>query len=187
MSSSANNQQKSRRTLLMVLAAFILPVVIAKLALDNQWFNYGVTNQGELLEQPLTLDEIGLQKAEIKQWFVIYSLPKDCDEHCQQTLMGIEHAYLALGRETPRVTPIALSDSPFNAEQLKQIDDRHWRILTTPEAAKSVLSSAQIYVSDPLGNIVLTYTQPENIDDIPAFGKAMLSDLKKLLKYSRIG
>lgn len=186
-SNATNNQRKSRRTLLLVLAAFILPIVLAKLALDNQWFNYGVTNQGQLLEQPLTLEEIGLEKSEIKQWFVIYSLPDNCDEHCQQTLMGIEHAYLALGRETPRVTPIALSNSPFNAEQLQYINDKHWRVIDTPVAAQTTLSSSQIYVADPLGNIVLTYTQPASIDDIPAFGKAMLSDLKKLLKYSRIG
>lgn len=180
-------QQKSRRSLLLVLAAFIIPIVLAKLALHYQWFNYGVTNQGELLKQPLTVAEIGLDQGELKQWLVIYALPENCDQPCQQTLMGIEHAYLALGRETPRVTPIAMSSSVFNAEQINQLDNKHWRIVDMPSDAQTRLSTMQIYVADPLGNIVLTYQQPTNAEAIPAFGKSMLSDLKKLLKYSRIG
>lgn len=180
-------QQKSRRSLLLVLAAFIVPIVLAKLALHYQWFNYGVTNQGDLLEQPLTVAEIGLDQGKLKQWLVIYALPENCEQQCQQTLMGIENTYFALGRETPRVTPIALSSSVFNAEQLQTLNDKHWRIMNTPANAQSSLSTMQIYVADPLGNIVLTYKQPANADAIPAFGKSMLSDLKKLLKYSRIG
>ena len=180
-------QQKSRRSLLLVLAAFVIPIVLAKLALHYQWFNYGVTNQGQLLTSPMTLADIGIEQDELKQWLVIYSLPEDCNEQCEQTLMGIEHAYMALGRETPRVTPVALSNSPFHAPQLKQLNANHWQIITTPSKAASALSSVQIYVSDPLGNIVLTYAQPTSVEGIPAFGKAMLSDLKKLLKYSRIG
>lgn len=180
-------QQKSRRSLILVLAAFIIPIVMAKLALHFQWFNYGVTNQGELLAQPLTLSETGIQTEQEKQWLVIYTLPENCDQQCQQTLVGIEHTYLALGRETPRVTPIAISASPFNAEQLQHINKNHWRIIDTPMNAEKQLAKMQIYIADPLGNIVLTYQQPTNSDAIPAFGKSMLSDLKKLLKYSRIG
>ncbi len=184
---SNKQQQKSRRTLVLVLLAFILPVLLAKLALDNQWFNYGVTNQGNLIDQPLNIGDVGIDPQAIKQWLVIYNLPENCQQKCLQTLKGIEQSYLALGRETPRVTPIAISNSPFNAEQLKLVNQRHWQIITSADNANNQLSSEHIYVADPLGNIVLSYPQPATIEDIPSFGKAMLEDLKKLLKYSRIG
>ena len=48
---SSSQQKKSRRTLLIVLAAFILPVVLAKLAHTLHWFDYGVTNKGNLIEK----------------------------------------------------------------------------------------------------------------------------------------
>lgn len=182
---SKSNQQKSRRSLLLLLLAFILPVLLAKLALENQWFDYGVTNQGDLMEQPMTLEDIGLDQQE--KWLVIYSLPENCDNQCLQTLKGIENTYFALGRETPRVTPVALSHSPFNAQQLNKLNAQHWQILDAPAAALQTLSVEQIYVSDPLGNIVIRYQRPDTEADISSFGKAMLGDLKKLLKYSRIG
>ncbi|MDG1732603.1 MAG: hypothetical protein P8M49_04445 [Thalassotalea sp.] len=184
---SSKQQQQSRKTLILVLLAFILPVVLAKLALDNQWFDYGVTNQGDLMATPLTLDEVGIDPLANKQWLVIYNLPDNCQQQCLLTLKGIENSYLALGRETPRVTPIAISNSPFNAEQLKLVNQNHWQIISTPKDTSQELSTEFIYVADPLGNIVLSYPEPATEADIPAFGKAMLEDLKKILKYSRIG
>ncbi|NMP16087.1 hypothetical protein [Thalassotalea sp. Y01] len=182
---------KNRRSLILLLLVFVVPVILAKLALDNQWFNYGVTNQGQLLNNKLTLADIGLSKDDNKQWLVIYSMPDNCDQQCQFTLSGIESTYMALGKETPRVTPVAISISPFNAEQLKLVNENHWRIVSKAEQAAddsaSFLSPLKIYIADPLGNIVLTYDQPHQADAVPAFGKSMLSDLKKMLKYSRIG
>ena len=182
-----NEKTKSRRSLILLLSVFIIPVVLAKLALTNQWFNEGVTNQGTLVEGELTLANIGIAVPENKQWLVIYSVPENCDEKCIQALKGIENTYLALGRETPRVTPVALTRSPFNAEQLQSLDNNHWQFKTTNAEALKQLPPGQIYVSDPLGNIMLNYQQPQNAEDIPAFGRGMLSDMKKLLKYSRIG
>ncbi|TRX55140.1 hypothetical protein [Thalassomonas sp. M1454] len=184
---SSKQQQQSRKTLVLVLLAFILPILLAKLALDNQWFNYGVTNQGDLIENPLTLNEVGIDPLANKQWLVIYNLPDDCQQQCLLTLKGIENSYLALGRETPRVTPIAISNSPFNAEQLKLVNQQHWKIISTPADTSKTLSTKFIYVADPLGNIVLSYPEPTTEAAIPEFGKAMLADLKKVLKYSRIG
>ena len=54
------SKHKNRRSLLLLLAVFILPLLLAKLALDNQWLAQGVTNQGKLLTQPLTTAELGI-------------------------------------------------------------------------------------------------------------------------------
>ncbi len=185
--SKAAVSRKSRRSLLLLLLVFIVPILLAKMALDNQWFNYGVTNQGELLDEPLTLSDVDIEAFTEKQWLLLYTVPQNCDQRCIETLKGIENTYFALGKETPRVTPIALSHSPFNAEQLKQLNQKHWRIQSTPEKALQRLTEQTVYVADPLGNIILQYNTPEKTQELTTFGKAMLTDLKKLLKYSRIG
>ena len=37
---------KSRQYLLLILGVFVLPVILAKLALNGQWFDMGLTNKG---------------------------------------------------------------------------------------------------------------------------------------------
>ncbi|WP_371374788.1 hypothetical protein [Thalassotalea aquiviva] len=184
---SKSEHSNSRRSFILLLAAFIIPVVLAKFALTQQWFNYGVTNLGELIETPLTLADVGIEAPKTKQWLVIYSLPQECNKRCQHTLLGVQNSYFALGRETPRVTPIALTHSSVNLEQIKQLDARHWQVISAPAHVATELSSSKVYIADPLGNIIISYQQPISENEVPSFGKAMLSDLKKLLKYSRIG
>ena len=90
-------QKKSRRSMIMVLGAFILPIVLAKLALTQNWLEYGVTNKGTLVENELTLQKLGLEEASIQQtWLVIYSLPAKCDAHCEQTLLSVNTDQLTL-------------------------------------------------------------------------------------------
>lgn len=45
-------------TMLALLAVFIVPVVLAKLALDNNWFNRAVTNKGELIQPVMDLSAL---------------------------------------------------------------------------------------------------------------------------------
>ena len=67
LSNSDNHLKKSRRSLLLVLAAFILPIILAKFALEQQWLNTGVTNKGTLLTNELTLEKLGLDNADFEQ------------------------------------------------------------------------------------------------------------------------
>ncbi|WP_371187891.1 hypothetical protein [Thalassotalea maritima] len=176
--------KNNRRSLLLLIGVFILPVILAKLALEYQWFNYGVTNQGALLNQPQTLNEKGIKVDLNKQWLLITALPDNCDERCAFTLSGMDNTYLALGRETHRVTPIVISATQLSDQYQQIIHQQSWQHVTQQEHS---LSANKVYVVDPLGNIVLTYDKPTTEQAIPAFGKAMLSDLKKVLKLSRIG
>ena len=56
--STANidNSATNKRTLIILVLVFVVPVILAKLALDGNWFNKGVTNNGELLSSPLAFD-----------------------------------------------------------------------------------------------------------------------------------
>ncbi len=185
MSSSLS---KSRRNLLLVLGVFIIPVVLAKLALEQHWFNYGVTNQGKLSEQEYSLADLGLtQDIPKEQWLMLYRIPKNCQKHCQDTLLAVNNTYTLLGKELPRVTPIALVEQQQTDAVLTSMRHRKWQQLPLPEQATKLMTIDQLIIVDPLGNLVMFHDAPKDESDLAVFSKAILADMKKLLKYSRIG
>ncbi|MEW6984288.1 hypothetical protein AAD001_16665 [Colwelliaceae bacterium 6471] len=179
---------KSRRNLLLVLGVFIIPVVLAKLALEQHWFKYGVTNQGALSKQELTLTDIGLSNTKFnEQWLMLYRVPSMCDQLCNDTLLAVNNTYTLLGKELPRVTPVALFEQQLSQQEQSNFRHHKWLNMPLPEQATSLMSQSQLVIVDPLGNIVMTYNAPNNQQGLATFSKAILADMKKLLKYSRIG
>ena len=185
---SALKLTKSRRLLLLVIGVFVLPVVLAKLALNEQWFDYGVTNQGELVGNELTLTDLGLKPEQFnQQWLMLVNLPEQCDDFCQKTLLIINNAYTLLGKEIPRVTPVALIENNQADITYQAMHHKKWQAYALPEEAKKVLDHQQLLIVDPLSNIVLSYPLPTEEAEVNKLGKAVIADMKKLLKYSRIG
>ena len=182
------NVKKSRRSLILLLSIFIIPVVMAKLALDNDWFNEGVTNSGALLDQELTLSEIELSDDALqKKWLIISRIPDNCEKRCKQSLYGMNQTFISLGKEMRRVVPVGLYENQVDTASLGNLKIDVWAFNQASSAAMSKLDPSKIYVADPLGNIILEYQQPLTDGEVLTFGKEMLSDLRKLLKYSRIG
>ena len=68
-----------------------------------------------------------------------------------------------------------------------KIQLKKWHIQAMPALAKATIAQSQVLIVDPLGNVILSHMPPANAEQLPAFGKAILADFKKLLKYSRIG
>ena len=179
---------KSRRTLLITLAVFILPVVLAKLALEQHWFNYGVTNHGQLAEQELTLTDLGIENEKLKeQWLILYRIPTNCQQLCEKTLLSLNNTYTLLGKELPRVTPVALFEESLTEKQLSNFRHAKWQKYSLPAQANKHIATNQLVIVDPLGNVVMSYQGPIEKAGLVSFDKAILADMKKLLKYSRIG
>ncbi len=192
IASSLNNnntqQHKNRRSLILLLTVFILPVLLAKLALDNEWLNAAVTNQGTLLTQPLSLNDLGINDEVLnKQWLIIYRLPDVCSKLCLQSIEIVHNSYVVLGKDMPRVTPVLLNQNTFSAQQKKQLSKSQWQIRTLTPQISHLLSTPQILIADPLGNIILSHQLPEEANQQDLLGKAIIADMKKLLKYSKVG
>jgi hypothetical protein len=180
--------QRNRRSLLLLMSVFILPILLAKLALDNQWLNLGVTNQGKLLTQPLTLEDLGISESELaKQWLIIYRLPNTCPDVCLHSIETVHNSYVALGKDMPRVSAVLLKGNIFSAQQSKQLAKSQWKILALTPKINNLLQEPQVLIVDPLGNIILKHQLPEQEQLQAAFGKAIVADMKKLLKYSKVG
>jgi len=181
-------KRNNRRSFLLMIAVFALPIILAKFALDGDWLATGVTNKGTLLTNELTLEKLGIDKTKFnEQWLILYNLPKNCDFDCQKTLESVHNTYVALGKEMPRVTPVALYQKELSTEQLQQISKSQWQLIAMPLKAKEHLNKPQVLIVDPLGNVFLSHKIPDKVEQLPQFGKQILTDMKKLLKYSKVG
>ena len=95
----------SRKALIMLVAVFVLPVILAKIALDNDFFNRASTNRGELL-QP-TLDATPLLSGEQNIWRQKESAqeeepganPKDGTGCARSAACSYEHRMHAIDRQ----------------------------------------------------------------------------------------
>jgi len=186
--STTSSNHRNRRSLLLLIGVFILPILLAKLALDNQWLNLGVTNQGKLLAQPLTLKELGINESELaKQWLIIYRLPSVCPDVCLHSIETVHNSYVALGKDMPRVSAVLLKENIFSTQQSQQLAKSQWKIIALTPQMNNLLHEPQVLIADPLGNVILRHQLPEQEQLQAEFGKAIVADMKKLLKYSKVG
>ena len=177
----------SKRNFILMLVAFALPVILAKLALEKNWLDYGVTNNGQLMSEEVSLTDLGLADERFnQQWLVMYAMPQQCDVHCEKILEIVHSSYVLLGKEMPRVTPVALSQG-LSEKQSLSIANSQWLVTNMPIQTKPFVDNEKIFIADPQGNVFLSYDIPENSAELAALGKLIIADMKKVLKYSRIG
>ncbi len=173
-------QKTSPRLNLVIIAlVFILPVILAYLALGGNWFKPASTNQGELLQPALSLDAKQLPDSLSGKWLILVPTDQNCAQLCEESIYVAEQTDLALGRESDRVMAARYYTADAEIQTLGNE-------LKYPLSVNSLLTE-YIYIADPLGQIILRYPVSEQRDNNLMAGKHMLADLKKLLKLSRVG
>ncbi len=183
-------KKKRPLTPLLLVVVFVLPVILAKLALDNDWFNKASTNRGELLPEglDLTQSDASLQP----KWRILYRLPQYCDEQCENALYSMQQIWLALGKESDRVEPLVWTDENSDQAKVSALSEQDLlKVLATHQQnVKKVFKDVPadgIFLVDTLGNIVLRYPTALEQQQAVMQSRDILADLRKLLKLSRIG
>jgi hypothetical protein len=181
------------RTLLILALVCAAPVVASYAA--YYWFRpAGHVNYGELLEaRPLpemtgTLpDGKTFRLSDYRgRWLFLTADAGTCEDACQRKLYATRQARTIQGREQERVVRIWLqaAAAPAPAPQLvaqhpglvvARVEPDQWTALPGVGAVPQ-----NIYLIDPLGNVVLRYPAAPDI-------KRMATDLERLLRASRIG
>jgi hypothetical protein len=174
----------SKKTLIIMVAVFVLPVVLAKIALENDWFNKASTNKGALL-QP-TLDLSTMLKESSPTWRLLYILPEQCDQRCENALFSINQVWLALGKESDRAQALVLTTPNSDKTALASLAD-YPNVATLSVDDTGPLAFQSVYVVDTLNNAMLFYQISEDKEEAVMESRNMLADIKKLLKLSRIG
>jgi hypothetical protein len=198
-------QRRGRRQLLLLAALFFVPLAIAFWLYygGSGWRPVGGTNKGDLVDPAVPLPEVALLRPDGSttatdflrgRWTVAYLGDGACDERCRKALYLSRQTRIALNKDMDRVQRVFLATSPgidgrFMAAEhpdlqlaLVGADAGSQALLASFPALDGIAPAAagRLYLIDPLGNLVLSYAAA-------APDKALLTDIKKLLKLSHIG
>ena len=129
------------------------------------------------------------------KWSLLYLAEDSCTDNCRQGLYKLRQIRLATGKHAHRVQRVLAVFSEqlpgYIADDLVQeyrgqllvMADKITRTHAEQEDTyfdREQVYKKRIYLVDPQGNLVLSY--PAEVDP-----KGIIKDLKRLLKYSRIG
>lgn len=194
---------KRRKTQAWVLVGvFFAPLLLAFLLYyGGEWRPAGTTNHGELVTPPRPIPEINLSIAGREQatgqllhgkWTLLYVARGACTLDCQRSLTQIRQVRLALGDGMIRVQRVFVNTGVCCEGEYLEHEHPGLLLAHADSASAATLldtisvdtipaiDANRIYVIDPLGNLMMSYTSKTP-------GKGMLEDLKKLLKLSSIG
>lgn len=175
----------------LFVAVFLLPVILAKLALDNGWFNQAATNKGQLISPPIDIGQLKAPQAEPK-WKLIYVLPEICNAECENALYSIAQVRSALGKESDRAEVVVITHEKSNLLQLKQLkENQNIRLVACDLASLQQMFKDNrtdgIFIGDTLDNVILRYPLQPDQEQAVLHSRDILSDMRKVLKLSRIG
>jgi hypothetical protein len=187
--SSKGAPRRGRRTLLLVAAIAVAPIVASYLAYylfpRDQRVNYGTllpTAPAPVIRgtrddgSPFRLDDLR------GRWVLLVSGPGDCDSACERKLYAIRQARAMQGKDQERIVRawIVVGDAAPAATVLA----RHPGLVVVRAAAAEPTmlpgGADPLYLIDPRGNLVLRFPEDPDI-------KGIASDLTRLLRASRIG
>ena len=184
---SPNRRRRGRLQLLMILAVVIGPMLLASAMYQWRfWVPQTRSYHGELIGTGQTRADLGVLGADEQRWQLLVSVPDVCDAACKELVFLARQVHIGLNREVARATHGLAIVQPLSADYDAQLRREYPQLaryqLELEAYGKHAGSSAgaQLWIIDPRGNLVLRY-------DASSKGKAILDDLRYLLKISQIG
>lgn len=180
-----NRVVRGRLILVSLVLLFALPVIVAKVILSNNWYQSGVTNNGQLFDPVVSYKSLGLNNPlQSQSWQLGFVVPAKCDRFCSQQLYLLGQSHTALGKYQARVTPVVYFTADSDASVKK---DYPYRIIDVSNSFTEEVHESEFLIVDPLGQLVMRYPKVDTANKLVTQSKGLLSDLKKLLKLSRVG
>jgi len=191
----------SRTYLIAMFAVFFAPLFFAMWLFfgANTWLSKNTQNHGELIQPLKPLNEFSMRSIAgttwqeenfLGKWTLLYLGDEYCDLYCEASLFKMRQVRLTLGRERQRVQRKYLGiHTHKNSKLVRAILTRYPDMQVDWFEAKQIdtalpplrdIEKHQIYVIDPLGNLMMFYNKD-------ATSKGMKKDLKRLLKVSKVG
>jgi hypothetical protein len=187
-----------------LIAMIIFGTPFLVISLSTFWYYAGLgpkttVNYGTMIDPPVDLGslelELDYQPLNIdsmeRKWMIIHFIDDRCNEACLEAFYFSRQINTAIGREKDRVKRFYVASTKTN-ERIKKLfqDETNLTLISAKnldllrqkmvEAGINPFAQPGFFLADPLGNIILSY-QGE-IDP-----KKILSDIKKLLRASKIG
>lgn len=162
---------------------FAAPGLMAYLFYSHpEWLEKGRTNRGLLISPSIYLDT--KVNGPQSKWSLILWSPKNCGKACQLQVDKLARVRLALGRRLYQLDALLLLGQeaqdisiPFK----KHLQDEAIKVQKVADYLKGALpfsEQPQVYIKNPEGYLILSYSVGAKPDDI-------YHDLKHLLKNSQ--
>ena len=197
---------KGQRSLLMLAAIFIGPMLLAYLIVNNMhsFGEFDTKNHGELITPAKPLKDVALTRINgesfklsdlRKKWLMVYIGSSSCDVKCDDNLYKMRQSRLAQGGELKRIKRLYISIDGKPDTSLQEVLSKHQgldvvygdklqiqQILNQFELSQQAVSNEMVgmFIVDPLGNLVMRYNSGFD-------AKGLIKDLTHLLKASYIG
>ena len=201
MSDPLSNSVRNRKrlTLIALMALFLSPVIAAWL-----WTPDTFRNRGELVDPPQPLVNVPMISPDgsnvdltnlFGRWTYVFFVEAGCDESCKQLADAVERVRLSQGKNEKRVRLMVITLSPDTLSSLDEIrlimpktivlgvnaaEKEQLLLQFMPSGGGSVLQSGNVFLVDPMGNLMMSYPAAADPTDLR-------KDISRLLRASRIG
>lgn len=163
----------------IILLTPLLVVVSATLLFYTGWLNPDTTtNNGTLIDPPIDITELGVEKAD-RQWWLVTAVDERCGTACEEQLFWVGQVISALGKDAPRVSQKLIYPAGGQVPTLPE-SENDVAEMAADLAPLPVKNPVQLFVVDPNGNVIMTFG-PENAYE------EVLEDMEELLTLSTIG
>ena len=191
-----NAKLSGRKILLILAVVFLLPFTMAAL-LHLLDLKPNGKSYGDLIQPPKSLQFPVLKDVQgksfksqqwLKKWSVVMVDSTGCAAPCQAKVQLLKQVHTSLNKEIKRVQRVLLVPNGIQGETMNELQKKYPDLIilagadaeTVKFAAEFNVTGGQVYLVDPLGNLMMSYS--EKMDP-----KGLRSDLTRLLKNSWAG
>ena len=169
-----------------LLPIFLLPIGLGTLFfyLNPSYFSQNTVNYGELITPVIVTEKSDIELLEDATldgiWTFAY-VTESCDALCDKAVEDVKTIRTLINMDMRRIQRVLIAK---DGSRPSQEDESLIHARSKNEELSAKLASFpknSIFLIDPIGNFMLYY-KPRDINV-----KFVLKDLKRLLKYSRIG
>lgn len=201
----SENRRHPLLMMTLIFLIFFIPVVLAWIFyVEGDNVGEGKVNRGELIQPPRDFSKLPLKNSNgspvaLQQWrgkwLLLYVAPDICAQACQKNLYEMRQIRTATGKNQGRVVRALLTfkSQPFDPKldpllQTQYNGTQHFvvsepqfqQVMTGLASTPLAIEEGYLYLVDPLGNIMMAYSNDANPSDI-------FKDLGRLLRVSQIG
>lgn len=185
-------RNRGRWMLILLALLFIGPLLLAfALYYGDIWRPAGMAVHGTLIEPPRPLPELSLTPGGDTRlqgrWTLLLVAPGDCPQTCRTALYETRQMRRALGKELDRVQRLWISEGQPPAAAFLAEEHPDLAVMPPDQPGHDELLSligptapGEVLVVDPHGNLMMRFAPDTTM-------RAMHTDMKRLLKVSRIG
>jgi cytochrome oxidase Cu insertion factor (SCO1/SenC/PrrC family) len=198
-----NPNKKNKIIITAIIIVFTGPLILSWFIFNHTDFleARGTSNYGQIITPPILLEDFSLvdptnlerKNTLYGKWSMIF-VAESCDEICMENVYRMRQIHMGIGKHSLRVQKVLFLTNQhpgelsklfikYAGQQVINTDSVDLDALLDKFRSEKVINptkAGHIYISDPLGNLMMSY--PSDINP-----KGILKDLKKLLRASRIG